>query len=68
MGQVAYLREAASADQPSVRRKPDHGKALGSESDEPEMPLEGSISLAAVLGSIMLSLNADGVRTYRAGE
>lgn len=68
MGQVAYLAEAASADQPSVRRKSDQGKTPGPESDGLEMPLEGSISLATVLGSIMLSLGVDGVRTYRARE
>lgn len=68
MGRVAYLTPTASAEQLSVRRKSDQGSTPGPRSDDPEMPLEGSISLAAVLGSIMLSLSVEGTRTHRAGE
>lgn len=65
MGSVITLTKAGAAGQRAARRGSDDRKTAQPPSDGSGLPLEGSISLAAALGSIMLSLDADRTRTHR---
>lgn len=67
MGSVTSLSHAGAAGQWAARRRPDRRETERPPSNDSEMPLEGTISLAAALGSIMLSLDADRTRTHRSG-
>lgn len=67
MGQLEYLAKTATAGRLSVLRNSDQERAPRPHSDGTGMPLEDSSSLAATLGSIMLSLSIDGNRTPRLG-
>lgn len=65
MGQLEYLAKTAPSGQLSVLRNSDQERAPRSHSDGTGMPIEDSSSLAAALGSIMLSLSIDGNWTPR---
>ncbi len=66
MGPVTSLRKAGAAGQRAARPRPDQPETSKPASDPSAM--EGPISLAAALGSIMLSLDADRSRTHQSGR
>ena len=67
MGSVTSLTKAGAAGQRAALRGLDQREAARPPSESSAMPLEGPISLAAALASIMLSLGADGAWTQRSG-
>lgn len=67
MGSVTSLTKAGAAGQRAARRRSDQRETAGPPSDGSGMQLDGSISLAAALGSIMLSLGVDRTRTHQSG-
>lgn len=68
MGTVTSLTKATAAGQHAARRRPDQRESARPSSNTSEMPTDGPVSLAAVLGSIMLGIEADRMRIHRSGR
>ena len=67
MGSVTSLRKAGAAGQRAPRLRTEQREASRPASDASAMPVDGPISLAAALASIMLSLDPDRVRNHQSG-
>jgi hypothetical protein len=67
MGSVTSPTKAGAAGPPAAPLRSDQRKTARPSSDGSDTPPEGSICLAAALGSIMLSLDADRTWTHRSG-
>lgn len=64
MGSVIPLLKAGAAGQGTAQHSSDQTETARPRSDGSVMPLEGSISIAGALGSIMLSLGVDRTWTH----